>query len=99
MFTTDLANAAYGPAFRPALAQMGAMAAELTQGLRPACAVSLIDRRTGRRHKINGSPLVLFTRSPEVAAAELLDGRDAEVWEVRIDAITPAATRQSVGRK
>lgn len=53
--------------------------------LRPTCAVRLIDRRTGRPHRINGSPLVLFTRRPEEAAAELLDGRDPAVWEARIE--------------
>jgi hypothetical protein len=53
---------------------------------RPApCAVRLIDRRTGHTHRINGSPLVIFTRNPEEAAAELLAGRDATVWEVRVE--------------
>lgn len=52
-----------------------------------ACAVRLIDRRTGRTHRINGSPLVLFTRDPEAAVAELLAGRDAAVWEARIEPI------------
>ena len=53
--------------------------------LLPTCAVRLIDRRTGRPHRINGSPLVLFTRRPEEAAAELLDGRDPAVWEARVE--------------
>ena len=51
-----------------------------------ACAVSLIDRRTGRPHRINGRPLVLFTQRPEEAAAELLEGRDTAVWEVQVEA-------------
>jgi hypothetical protein len=50
-----------------------------------ACAVRLIDRRTGQTHRINGSPLVLFTRNPEEAAAELLAGRDATIWEARVE--------------
>jgi hypothetical protein len=54
---------------------------------RTACAVRLIDRRTGQTHRINGSPLVLFTKAPEEAAAELLEGRDAAVWEARIEPI------------
>jgi hypothetical protein len=54
---------------------------------RQACAVRLIDRRTGLIHRVNGSPLVLFTRSPDLAAAELLAGRDAAVWEARIEPI------------
>ena len=51
----------------------------------PTCIVRLIDRRTGRPHRINGSPLVLFTRRPEEVAAELLAGRDPTVWEARIE--------------
>jgi len=50
----------------------------------PAYAVQLIDRRTGRVHRINGSPLVLLTRRPDEAAIELLEGRDAAVWDTRI---------------
>ncbi|GAB1363320.1 hypothetical protein MASR1M32_25560 [Rhodobacter sp.] len=60
---------------------------DLTASLRKTCAVRLIDRRTGRPHRINGSPLVLFTRRPEEAAAELLAGRDPLVWEARIEVI------------
>lgn len=51
------------------------------------CAVRLIDRRTGAQHRINGTPLVLFSRRPAEAAAELLAGRDPRVWEARIDRI------------
>ena len=49
------------------------------------CAVRLIDRRTGLSHRVNGSPLVLFTKTPDLAVAELLSGRDATVWEARIE--------------
>lgn len=60
----------------------------MTAALRPAAyAVQLIDRRTGRVHRVNGSPLVMLTRRPDDAAAELLRGRDASVWEARIDPI------------
>jgi hypothetical protein len=55
-----------------------------------ACAVHLIDRRTGQSHRINGRPLVLFTRTPDVAVAELLDGRDATIWEARVEPIGAA---------
>jgi hypothetical protein len=44
-------------------------------------------RRTGRTHRVNGSPLVLFTKNPNEAVAELLAGRDARVWEARIEPI------------
>lgn len=50
-------------------------------------AVRLIDRRTGKSHRVNGSPLVLFTRTPDVAVVELLAGRDPAVWEARIEPV------------
>lgn len=59
------------------------------QGMSRACAVRLIERRTGAAHRINGTPLTLFTRRPHEAAAELLAGRDASVWEVRVDPLEP----------
>ena len=55
--------------------------------LSQTCAVRLIDRRTGQTLRVNGSPLVLFTRRPEDAAAELLAGRDTSLWEARIEPI------------
>lgn len=58
-------------------------------GLRGTCVVRLIDRRTGLTHKVGGSPLVIFTRDPALAANELLEGRDSAIWEVRIDPIEP----------
>ena len=56
-------------------------------GMRGTCVVRLIDRRTGLTHKVGGSPLVIFTRDPALAASELLAGRDSTVWEVRVDPI------------
>lgn len=73
---------------------MSDMPAMLSQ----ACAVRLIDRRTGRTHRINGSPLVLFTKTPDVAVAELLSGRDATVWEARVEPIG-ADIRKGGGRE
>ena len=73
---------------------VSAMPAPLSQ----ACAVRLIDRRTGQTHRVNGSPLVLFTKSPEEAVAELLSGRDAAVWEARVEPIG-AAPRKVGGRE
>lgn len=63
----------------------------LAKPLHQACAVRLVDRRTGLTHRVNGSPLVLFTRDPAEAVAELLSGRDAKVWEARIEPIGGAA--------
>ncbi|MDQ2066708.1 hypothetical protein Q9295_09995 [Xinfangfangia sp. CPCC 101601] len=51
------------------------------------CAVGLIDRRTGRPHRINGQPVVLYTKKPAAAVAKLLSGRDVTVWEARVDLI------------
>lgn len=68
----------------------GAMAAATTGC---TCAVRLIDRRTGSVHRVNGTPLVVFTRRPAEAAAELLAGRDASVWEARIQPIGSASEK------
>jgi hypothetical protein len=59
----------------------------------PVCAVRLIDRRTGRVHRVNGAPLVLFSRDTVAAAAELLLNRDRTLWDVRIDPL-PAEVAQ-----
>ncbi len=62
-------------------------------GQAPACAVRLIDRRTGTALRVNGTPLVIFTRDPAAAVAELLEGRDATLWEARVDAIETEGTK------
>jgi hypothetical protein len=67
--------------------QVGMAMSAMTTPLRQACAVRLIDRRTGLTHRVNGSPLVLFTRNPTEAIADLLSGRDASVWEARVEPI------------
>jgi hypothetical protein len=67
--------------------QMGMAMSAMTTPLRQACAVRLVDRRTGLTHRVNGSPLVLFTRNPTEAIAELLSGRNASVWEARVEPI------------
>ncbi|ESW59762.1 MAG: hypothetical protein Q27BPR15_15690 [Rhodobacter sp. CACIA14H1] len=56
-----------------------------------ACAISLIDRRTGSVHRVNGAPLTVFSRNPAEAAADLLRHRDASLWDVRIDTIPAGA--------
>lgn len=70
--------------------QIGMAMSAVTAPLRQACAVRLVDRRTGLTHRINGSPLVIFTRNPVEAVAELLSGRDASVWEARVEPIGAA---------
>jgi hypothetical protein len=54
------------------------------------CAVQLIDRRTGAAHRVGGAALLLFTRNPDQAVAELLAGRDPAVWEARVSHIGAA---------
>jgi hypothetical protein len=56
-----------------------------TISARPTCAVRLIDRRTGSVQRVNGTPLVVFTRNPDEAVTDLLQGRDGSLWEARID--------------
>lgn len=79
------ATRSFGPTGQAGLA-MSFMTATHGQ----TCAVHLIDRRTGRPHRINGRPLVLFTKAPEEAVAGLLAGRDASVWEVRVEPVGTA---------
>lgn len=62
-------------------------------GQRRTCAVHLIDRRTGAAHRINGHPLILFTRQPDLAVAALLEGRDATLWEARVEPLDPEARK------
>lgn len=73
-------------AFHP-FAQAGLAMPEAAAPMPRACAVRLIDRRTGAAHRINGRPLTLYTRRPQEAAADLLEGRDPAHWEVRIEPI------------
>ncbi len=67
--------------------QAAQMMQAMAEPLRQTCAVRLVDRRSGLTHRINGSPLLVFTKAPEAAADELLAGRDPAVWEVRIEAV------------
>lgn len=78
-----IATNAYGS---PASGWIGTLAGIMT-GMPKSrtCAVRLIDRRTGRPHRINGAPLVVYTRQPHLAVAELLRGRDPALWEARIE--------------
>ncbi|NUB42797.1 hypothetical protein GEU84_000230 [Fertoebacter nigrum] len=57
------------------------------------CAVRLIDRRTGRPHRLAGVPLTVFTRTPLETAAELLAGRNPAHWETRIEALITVQSR------
>jgi hypothetical protein len=61
-----------------------AMGQNMTMGR--TCAVQLIDQRTGSAHRINGRPLVMFTRNPAAAVHDLLERRDPAVWEARVSA-------------
>ncbi|MFT4148707.1 MAG: hypothetical protein QM656_00805 [Paracoccaceae bacterium] len=77
----------------PASGWLGSQAALAAQTSGRTCVVRLVDRRTGATHRVNGTPLVLFTRRPSEAVAELLTGRDPSVWEARIEPIEPEVRR------
>lgn len=51
------------------------------------CAITLIDLRTGRPHRVNGAALVALSRNPDLATAELLAGRDTRFWTTRIQPV------------
>lgn len=72
---------------RTAFATAGLAPAPMPRTASATCAVRLIDRRTGLTHRVNGSPLMIFTRNPSEAVADLLEGRDAKVWEARVELI------------
>lgn len=72
---------------RTAFASAGLALTATPRTLSATCAVWLIDRRTGQTHRVNGSPLVIFTRNPAAAVADLLEGRDAAMWEARVEPI------------
>lgn len=51
--------------------------------LPPVFAVDLIDRATGRHHRIAGIPVTVMTRDPADTAADLLRNRDTTRWTTR----------------
>ena len=53
--------------------------------------MTLIDRRSGRPHRVNGAALVALSRDPQAAATELLAGRDARLWDARIQPLPGSA--------
>ncbi|MCQ0968917.1 hypothetical protein MLD63_00505 (plasmid) [Paracoccus sp. TK19116] len=53
----------------------------------PCYAVRLIDRATGMAHCIADIPLVIYSRDPQQAAAELLRNRDPERWMTHIEPV------------
>lgn len=47
----------------------------------PQCyAIHLIDRQTGDPHCVAGTPLVIYSRRPDEAAARLMQNRDPRQW-------------------
>lgn len=68
----------------------GWIGAKGATGNRGTCSVSLIDRRTGQAHRVGGAPLTILTQDPQSAVAELLAGRDARLWEVRVQPLVSA---------
>lgn len=60
---------------------------QISAATRPLYSVRLIDRRTGKAHRVNGAPLSTLSREPEIAAASLLEGRNPALWEARIETL------------
>lgn len=57
----------------------------------PLFAVSLVDTRTGRPHRIGGAVVTLFARRPDEASEELLRNRDPGQWRIEAKAFAPSA--------
>jgi hypothetical protein len=51
----------------------------------PCCRIRLIHRASGKPHLISGQPLVLYSRAPEEAAADLLRNRDPRDWRIEVE--------------
>ncbi|WP_104490925.1 MULTISPECIES: hypothetical protein [Paracoccus] len=60
----------------------------------PRYAVSLIDRRTGKPHRISDIPLRLITCEPFETARELMRDRDPARWDTAIDRLDRKGTIQ-----
>ena len=60
---------------------------------RPLYSVRLIDRRTGQVHRLNGAPLLALSQEPQAAAASMLEGRDPDLWEARIEPLSTRTTQ------
>ena len=56
-------------------------------------AVSLIDRRTGKPHRISDIPLRLMTCEPFEAAHELMRNRDPAIWDTFIERLDTKGIR------
>lgn len=54
------------------------------------CAVTLVERGSGRPLRINGSRVTIYTRSPDAAVQDLMTGRDPLIWAARIVPLDPA---------
>lgn len=59
----------------------------------PLCVVQLVDRRTGALHRVNGTPLSVFTHTPHAAVTDMMSGRDPALWEARVDLLDQVPRR------
>jgi len=60
----------------------------------PSYSVSLIDRCSGKPHRISGIPLVLITREPVETSRELMRNRDPMRWDTFIERMDEKGSRQ-----
>ena len=77
----DLGRPEWGTLAQAALQPMHRMAT-------PCCRIRLIHRASGKPHSISGQPLVLYSRAPEEAVADLLRNRDPRDWRVEVVPMT-----------
>lgn len=62
-----------------------------SDGQRTTSIVRLIDRRTGRALREGGREVGVATREPEETSAELLRGRDSDIWAVLVEPLPQTA--------
>lgn len=55
--------------------------------VRALFAVQLVDRLTGKPHRIGDVPVAILTQQPDAAATELMRNRDATRWTVRAEPV------------
>jgi hypothetical protein len=58
-------------------------------GARQLWAIRLENQETGVCLDVDGIVLTWFTRSPEAGIRELMEGRDPEIWQPRVERLLP----------
>lgn len=61
--------------------------------LRRTCRIRLFDRLTGAPYRINGAEFAVLTRDPVAAVRMLMEYRDRNAWEARVEPVGVPAAR------